>query len=131
MTGEYIRAHYIRSGYMASLTPAVFHILLALSDGEKHGYRIMREVQETTGGKLVLGPGTLYGTIQRLLKAGLIVESDERADPGLNSERRRYYRITPQGSAAAKAEAERLRTLVHAAYEKALLKRPRTAGEGA
>ncbi len=116
---------------MTPLTPADFHILLALSDGEKHGYGIMLEVQATTGGKLLLGPGTLYGTIQRLLKAGLIVESAEREDPGINAERRRYYRITPHGSATAKAEAERLRTLVQAAYEKALLKRPRTAEEGA
>ena len=91
----------------------------------------MLEVQATTGGKLILGPGTLYGTIQRLLKTGLIVESAEREDRGVNAERRRYYRITPHGSAAAKAEAERLRTLVQAAYEKALLKRPRTAEEGA
>lgn len=124
MTSRYIRVHYIRNGYMTPLTPAVFHILLALSDGEKHGYGIMLEVQATTGGKLVLGPGTLYGTIQRLLKAGLIVESDEREDTRINAERRRYYRITPQGSAAAKAEAERLRALVRESYLRSLLRGP-------
>ena len=84
----------------------------------------MLEVQATTGGKLVLGPGTLYGTIQRLLKAGLIVESDEREDTRINAERRRYYRITPQGSAAAKAEAERLRALVRESYLRSLLRGP-------
>jgi len=112
---------------MEPLTPAVFHILLALADGEKHGYGIMLEVRATTRGQLVLGPGTLYGTIKRLLQAGLIVESAEREDPGINSERRRYYRITPQGRVAAKAEAERLQALVQAACAKSLLKRPRTA----
>ena len=63
------------------LTPAVFHILLALSDGEKHGYAIMRLVEETTQGRMVLGPGTLYGAVKRLLRSGLIVESDYRPDP--------------------------------------------------
>jgi DNA-binding PadR family transcriptional regulator len=116
---------------MEPLTPAVFHILLALADGEKHGYGIMLEVRATTRGQLVLGPGTLYGTIKRLLQAGLIVESAEREDPGINSERRRYYRITPQGRVAAKAEAERLQALVQAACAKSLLKRPRTAEAGA
>ena len=117
----YVRAHYICSGYMEPLTPAVFHILLSLADGEKHGYGIMLEVGRTTGGKVRLGPGTLYGTIQRLLKAGLIVESGEGADPALNSERRRYYRLTTRGRAAAEAEAQRLEALVHAARSKALL----------
>ena len=116
---------------MEPLTPAVFHILLALADGEKHGYGIMLEAQATTGGKLILGPGTLYGTIQRLLKAGLIVESAEREDPGINAERRRYYRLTTQGRAAAEAEAERLEALVQAACAKSLLRRPSTAEEGA
>jgi len=114
---------------MTPLTPAVFHILLTLADGEKHGYGMMLEVERTTGGKLRLGPGTLYGTIQRLLKAGLIVECGERADASVNDERRRYYKITTHGRAAAEAEAERLEALVHAARGKALLGRVRTAEE--
>ena len=112
---------------MTPLTPAVFYILLTLADGEKHGYRIMLEVERTTAGKLRLGPGTLYGSIQRLLKAGLIVESGERADATVNDERRRYYRITTHGRAAAEAEAERLEALVHVARAKALLGQVRPA----
>jgi len=115
---------------MEPLTPAVFHILLTLADGEKHGYAIMREVERTTAGKVRLGPGTLYGTIQRLLKSGLIVESSERADASVNDERRRYYRLTTQGRAAAEAEAERLEALVQTARAKALLDRVRPATEG-
>jgi DNA-binding PadR family transcriptional regulator len=79
---------------MIPLTPAVFHILLALADKERHGYGIMKEVAARTDGKVILGPGTLYGTISRLLEAGLIKESEERSDPQLNDERRRFYRIT-------------------------------------
>src|SRR5437867_4122367 len=80
------------------LTPAVFHVLLALSDGERHGYAIMQEVVESTGGQIRMGPGTLYGTIKRLLEARLIEESDERPDAALDDERRRYYRITTLGA---------------------------------
>jgi DNA-binding PadR family transcriptional regulator len=109
------------------LTAAVFHILLALADRERHGYGIMQEVSERTGGKVVLGPGTLYGTINRMLEAGLIEESEERRDPELNEERRRYYRITAKGRHAAVTEAERLEGLVRIARGKRLLKRPRTA----
>ena len=74
------------------LTPAVFHILLALADRERHGYGIMLEVEVMTSGRVEMGPGTLYGTIKRMLKADLIEESDERPDPDLDDERRRYYR---------------------------------------
>ena len=79
------------------LTPAAFHILLVLADGEKHGYAIMREVAEHTHGRMRLGPGSLYGTIKRMLADGWIEESDERPDPELDDERRRYYRITGAG----------------------------------
>ncbi|MEO8393800.1 MAG: PadR family transcriptional regulator [Chloroflexota bacterium] len=94
------------------LTPAVFHILLALADQERHGYAIMQEVLAQTDGKLRFGPGTLYGTIKRMLIANLIEETDERPDPALDDERRRYYRMTDFGRRVASAEAQRLAHLV-------------------
>lgn len=105
------------------LTPAAFHILLALADGEKHGYAIMREVTETTGGQIKLGPGSLYGTIKRLLADGWIEESDARPDPELDDERRRYYRLTDLGKQVACAEAQRLAQLVNTAKAKRLIAR--------
>jgi DNA-binding PadR family transcriptional regulator len=105
------------------LTPAMFHILLSLSDRERHGYDIMREVDERTEGKMRLGPGTLYGSIKRMLQSGLIEELDERPDPELDDERRRYYRLTDFGYRLAVAEAERLARLVKAARNKKLLTR--------
>jgi len=109
------------------LTPAVFHILLALSDGERHGYAIMQTVAEETGGTFTMGPGTLYGSIKRMIDAGLIAEAGERQDPAMNDERRRYYRITASGTKAATAEAKRLEMLVHMARGKALLGRAKEA----
>ncbi|MCC7448995.1 MAG: helix-turn-helix transcriptional regulator [Anaerolineae bacterium] len=106
---------------MLPLTPAVFHILLALADGEKHGYGIMQEVTAITGGTIRMGPGTLYGTIKRLLEAGMIEESDERPDPALDDERRRYYRLTSFGERVARAETARLATLLRAAQSKRLM----------
>ena len=106
------------------LTPAVFHILLALADEERHGYGIMQDVEMRTGGKVRLGPGTLYGSIKRMMADGLIEESDERPDPTLDDERRRYYRLTPHGRRAVEAEAARLQELVHIAQVKNLLRRP-------
>ena len=103
------------------LTPATFHILLALADRERHGYDIMREVDERTEGKVRMGPGTLYGSIKRLLSDGLVQELDERPDPELDDERRRYYRLTDFGFRVATAEAERLAQLVKAAKTKKLL----------
>jgi len=103
------------------LTPAVFHILLALSDEEKHGYAIMREVAAGTDGLIRMGPGTLYGTIKRLLAAGWIEETGERPDPDLDDERRRYYRLTELGRWVAAAEAQRLENLVATARERQLL----------
>ena len=96
----------------ASLPPAIFHILLSLADGERHGYAIKREVLERTRGKLKLGPGVLYGSINKLAERGWIEESGERPDPHLDDERRRYYRLTPAGRKAAQAEAARMRELV-------------------
>ena len=103
------------------LTPAAFHIMLVLADGENHGYAIMREVAEHTQGKMRLGPGSLYGTIKRMLEDGWIEESDERPDPEIDDERRRYYRLTGVGQKLVKAEAERLEQLVKVARGKKLL----------
>src|SRR6185436_17693445 len=94
------------------LTPAMFHILLALADKERHGYEIMQEVQERTAGSVRLGPGTLYGSIKRMLGDGLIEESDDRPDPELDDERRRYYRLSDFGYRVARAESQRLANLV-------------------
>jgi DNA-binding PadR family transcriptional regulator len=106
------------------LTPAVFHVLLALAGGERHGYAIMQEVGESTGGKIKMGPGTLYGTIKRLLEAQLVVESDERPDPHLDDERRRYYRLTGVGEQVVKAEARRYAEIVEIARGKKLIRKP-------
>src|SRR5512143_3061689 len=103
------------------LTPAVFHVLLALSGGERHGYAIMQEVAENTGGQIRMGPGTLYGTIKRLLEARMIEESDERPDPDLDDERRRYYRLTGLGQRAVKAEALRYAATAEVARRKRLI----------
>ena len=103
------------------LTPAVFNILLALADGEKHGYAIMLEVEANTHGEVKMGPGTLYGSIKRMLAAGLISESDERPDPALDDQRRRYYRLTGIGQRAMRAEAERLERQVAVARLKHVL----------
>jgi len=103
------------------LTPATFHILLALVDGERHGYAIMREVEERTEGAVRLGPGTLYGSLKRLLEAGLVEEGRERADPEVDDERRRYYRLTRFGLSVARAEARRLDRMVRAARQKKLI----------
>lgn len=111
----------MRPGDMLPLTPAVFHILLALADGEKHGYSIMQEVSRITEGAIQMGPGTLYGTIKRMLEAGLIEESDERPDPAMDDERRRYYRMTSFGERVAQAEAGRLATLLNVAQSKRLM----------
>jgi DNA-binding PadR family transcriptional regulator len=113
------------------LTPAVFHILLALTDGERHGYAIMREVAESTNGQVNMGPGTLYGTIKRLLDAGLIEESDRRRDATKEDERRRYYRLTGVGQRAAETEARRYNELAKLARRKRLLgKLPKPAPAG-
>ena len=92
-----------------------FHMLLSLNDGERHGYALKREILQRTGGRINLDSGMLYGTINRLIEQGLIEESDERPDPHLDDQRRRYYRIRPLGRKVLGAETERLRELVRAA----------------
>ena len=116
---------------MLPLTPAVLQILLALADEERHGYGIMQEVEARTGGETRLGPGTLYGSIKRMLADGLIEESDDRPDPEMDDERRRYYRLTDFGRRVAGAEAERLASLVSTAAAKKLVRRPWALPEGA
>ena len=103
------------------LSPAIFHILLALADGDRHGYGIMQEVKTRTEGRVQLGPGTLYGAIKRLLEKGVIEETEERPDLDLSDERRRYYRLTEFGQRVLQAEAERLASLVKQAQAKQLL----------
>ena len=103
------------------LPPATFHILLALADGELHGYAIMKGVAARSEGSVRLGPGTLYGALKRLLAAGLVEEGGERADPERGDERRRYYRLTRLGLSVARAEARRLDAMVRAARRKKLI----------
>ena len=105
-------------GDFLPLTPAIHHILLALVDEERHGYGIMLEVGRLTGGATKMGPGTLYGTLKRLLAAGLIEEADERPDPEIDDERRRYYRITRLGARVLRAETARVSVLLDAARAK-------------
>jgi DNA-binding PadR family transcriptional regulator len=109
------------------LTPAIAHILLAVADQERHGYAIMQEVEQFTGGATRMGPGTLYGTIKRMLATGLIEEADERPDPELDDERRRYYRITRLGTQVLEAESARMATLLGAARAKRVFPRPKRA----
>jgi DNA-binding PadR family transcriptional regulator len=97
------------------LSPAFFHILLSLGEGERHGYALKREIVRRTDGKLKLGPGILYGSINKMLALGLIEESDDRPDAHLDDERRRYYRITSYGRKVAQAEAARMRELTRLA----------------
>ena len=103
------------------LTPATFQILMALAEGERHGYAIMKEATESSDGAVRLGPGTLYGTLKRLLDGGVVEEGGARADPELGDERRRYYRITNFGLRVAKAEARRLEGVLRAAWMKKLI----------
>ncbi|RUL69006.1 PadR family transcriptional regulator [Dyella choica] len=112
------------------LSPAVFHILLALVDGERHGYSIMQAVESDTAGALKLGPGTLYGCLKRMLSAGLVEESEERPDPDLDDERRRYYRATDTGLRAVRAELARLAAIVSVAQAKKWLPRNRSVLAG-
>jgi len=110
------------------LTPATFHILLALVGQERHGYSIMREVEAYTQGKLRLGATTLYRSIKQMLAARLIEETDERPDPELDDERRRYYRITLYGRRVLQAETSRLAALVALAQEKGVISAEKTSG---
>lgn len=104
-----------------SLTPAVFHILLALSGGELHGYGIMKQVEADSEGKIKMGAGTLYGSLKRMLEAELVKESDKRIDAEMDDARRVYYQITGAGKRALAAELERLHRIVGRAREMKIL----------
>jgi DNA-binding PadR family transcriptional regulator len=130
---RYIEERYMPTespGNLIPLMPSAFHILLAVTDSEMHGYAIMQEVERLTGGKLKLGPGTLYGAIKRLLADSLIEESDEGPDLELDDERR-YYRLTNRGERVASAEAQRLESAVRRARKKRLLTGRALAHRGA
>ncbi len=103
------------------LTPAVFHILLALADQERHGLGVMDDVERRTGGAVLLGPGTLYGTIKRMVASNLIEQSERRPAPEEDDTRRRYYRLTRLGRQVVTLEAERLEVLVGVAKDKQVL----------
>jgi DNA-binding PadR family transcriptional regulator len=103
------------------LPVAQLHILLALADGEKHGYAIMSEVEVMTGGSVTMGPGTLYGTVKRMLNSRLLEEIDERPDPVLDDQRRRYYRLTGLGARVLTAEVARMEQLARTAERKRTL----------
>ncbi len=104
----------------APLTPAVLHILLALSTRERHGYGIMKQVEADSQRKVNMGPGTLYGSLSRMIEAGLIRESDKKVDPEMDDERRVYYKLTGLGKKALAAELERYREVVAVAKQKRL-----------
>ena len=106
---------------LTPLTPAVFYILLALSGGEKHGYEIMKQVKHDSQGQVKMGTGTLYGSLKRMLAEGVIAEADERPDPTLDDERRRYYRLTDLGRRAFNAELRRYAEVVAVAQRRHLL----------
>jgi len=103
------------------LTPAMFEVLIALADGEKHGYAVLKEVERRTDGNVSLSPGTLYAIIRRFVSDGIVAESDERPDAALDDERRRYYRLTGSGKRVLAAEMLRLRDLVRLAEQRRLI----------
>lgn len=109
------------------LTPAVYQVLLAVADQPRHGLGILEEVEERSGGGISLGPGTLYGTLQRMVAGGLLESSDERPPADRDDPRRRYYRITRLGLRAAELESERLASLLRFATAKRV---HRAAGAG-
>ena len=102
----------VKSTAPPPLTPAVLHILLALSQKVRNGYGIMKQVEADSRGAVTMGPGTLYGSMKRMIEAGLIQECDKRVDPEMDDERRIYYALTPVGSAALAAELQRYRDVV-------------------
>ena len=110
-----------------ALTPAMFHVLLALGDEDKHGYAILKDVEDQTGGQVRLSTGTLYAIIKRLLNDGAIKECRNRPPADQDDQRRRYYRLTTLGRDIAAAEAERMEKLIATAREKHLLRRPKLA----
>jgi DNA-binding PadR family transcriptional regulator len=112
------RRHTLEPYDFLPLTPAIAHILLALADEDRHGYAVMQEVERMTDGAVRMGPGTLYGTIKRMIASRLIEEAEERPDPAIDDERRRYYRATALGRAVLAAETDRMARLVGAARAK-------------
>jgi DNA-binding PadR family transcriptional regulator len=110
------------SNSQSSLTPAMFNVLLALADGDKHGYAILKEVAEHTAGEVQLSTGTLYGIIKRLLEDGLIVEVTSRPSIPGDDRRRRYYRLTGEGRTVAVEEARRMEKLLDRARSKRLIR---------
>jgi DNA-binding PadR family transcriptional regulator len=121
------KALSVSQNYAGPLTPAMFHVLLALAGEDLHGYAILKEVELRTSGKVRLSTGTLYGIIKRLLADGLIAERRSRPSETEDDERRRYYRLTPQGRQVATAEAERMDEILAVARSRNLLKKTRTA----
>lgn len=111
------------------LTPAVFHILLALADSARHGYGIMKQVEADSQGKVTMGPGTLYGSLKRMLDAGLVRESDKHVDPKMDDQRRIYYQLTDMGAQALAAELERYQRIVLIAQQRKLF--PKIVSYGA
>lgn len=110
-----------RSDWPNTLTPAAFHILMALADRDRHGLGIVDEIELRTGGEIVLGPGSLYGTIKRLRKAGYIAGALRAPNPSDDDSRRRYYTLTPAGREALTREARRMEIMVHVARTKSVL----------
>lgn len=108
------------------LTPAEFAVLVALADGDKHGYAILKAMGRESEG-MALGPATLYTIIRRFVASGFIAETTQRPDPALDDERRRYYKLTPAGRAVARTEAERLESVLASAGGRRLLGRARRA----
>lgn len=112
---------------MEPLTPAVFQVLLSLAEGDKHGYAILKDVEEHSSGEVSLSTGTLYAIIKRLLAEGLIQECRNRPPADQDDQRRRYYRLLPQGRAVAAAEAERMEKLIARARDTKLIRKLRPA----
>ena len=111
--------------YRQLLTPQMLQVLLSLADGDKHGYAILKDVEEHSGGEVRLNTGTLYAIIKRLLADGLIVEPRNRPRAEDDDQRRRYYRLTPKGRQVAAAEVERMERLVARAHDRKLVRKPR------
>jgi DNA-binding PadR family transcriptional regulator len=109
------------------LTPQMFEVLIALADGDKHGYAVIKEVARRTGGEVMLGAGTLYTIVRRFVQEGVIAETAERPDPALDDERRRYYRLTAFGREVARAEAARMERMLDMARAKRLIRKVRPA----
>ena len=119
--------HARKPDELLPLTPGMFHVLIALADGEKHGYAVIKEVARRTDGAIRLSAGTLYTLIRRFVQEGVVAESSERPDPSLDDERRRYYRLTEFGREVARAEAARMESTLSMARAKNLIPRGKLA----